>query len=65
LGIGLLFVLEPLAPNLELSCADLGFDCSFSGQPFYFHKHDLAHRIDGHVARWFRFDRPFRRQLTC
>jgi len=74
LELEFVFILEPLAPRVELPGADIGFDCFVARQPqwFVFHQHiQLAQRVDGHVARrlWFHrsFDvrRALRRELTC
>lgn len=74
LELEFVFILEPLAPRVELPRAELCFDCFVAGQPhrLAFHQHiRLAQRIDRHVARRLRVDRPFDvrrpfgRKLTC
>jgi len=74
LELEFVFILEPLAPGVELPRTDLGFDCFVAGQPQWFvvHQHiQLAQRVDRHVARRLWVDRTFdvrwalRRKLTC
>ena len=74
LELEFVFIVEPLAPGVELSRADLGFDCFVAGQPrrLDLHQHiNPAQRIDRHVARRVWLNRTFDvrrtlwRKLTC
>jgi len=74
LELEFVFILEPLAPRVELPRAELGFDCFVAGRPEWLdiHRHiPIAERIDRHVARrlWvyrtFDVRRTLRRELTC
>ena len=74
LELEFVFILEPLAPGVELPRAELGFDRVVAGQPqrLDLHRHiRLAQRIVRHVARRFWVHRPFnvrralRGELTC
>jgi len=74
LELEFVFILEPLAPGVELPGTHIGFDCFVARQPQWPDRHrhiHLAQRIDRHVARrlWldraFDVRRAFRRKLTC
>ena len=75
LELEFVLILEPLAPGVELSRADVGFDRIVAGQPrrldFPQHIRFAQQRVYRHVARRLRVDRTFDvrrtlwRKLTC